>query len=192
MKKSIPVLVVAGMVILFLMAMGRVAGTQSQPRSVLADEESYHAITTESEAINAALPLYPEGKSVTASAARLMTRYNAQVWYKVGATPVPGMYDPVRLNKPGWVVALIGPGLVSCDLGFAPCDNTAPVMGFYYIIDAQNGIPLQAGGLTDSLYSSLIAKTNESLVIEAATPRIAGSAVSATPPFAVVTSTPEP
>lgn len=161
----------------------------------------FHALTTESEAIARGDGLYP-GNPPT-GIARLVTRLDAVSW-RDRATPDPSDYDAMRLAKPAWVVAYPGGGLTACDivplnltvggLG-AACDSSTVLYGVYFILDAENGVPITIGELTADKVTSLRALSNGTFSITATTPEPLEGATVAAPlasPPSIITSTPIP
>jgi hypothetical protein len=164
----------------------------------------YHALTTSQLAIDEALLVFPD-KTPTAIVAKLKTRYDALVWRKGGATPIPGNYNSTSMAEPAWIVGIQGTGVTNCDItsldvtighyGRA-CDPNTTLFGLYYVLSPSDAMLLGAGEMTSAMYSTLSAMSNDSPTITFNTPApLTGATLAATQPWGppqIVTSTPEP
>lgn len=150
----------------------------------------YHALTDKETAIARALQLYPARDHQLEAMARLTTRFNAVTWLD-DATPIPGQYDPDRLAKPAWIVAIRG----ADGLAYVGPSGGEDIAGLYYVLSPADAMLITMGSATPKMIDRLTSLTGEDFDIVFETPvTMQGEPVPSRAYSGpnIVTTTPEP
>lgn len=124
-------------------------------------------ILDESEAVERALEVFPEGHNTSATIVRLVTLDTVnQITGTSGSDFAP--------HVPVWVVGILGDNLTMGDVigvpGVEPASQVPPI-GIYYVFDANSGGVVIVGAITDqSGFEMLVNLQTQVLPIASATP----------------------